>query len=311
LLVRYATTNAAARLAPAGSAGRAEALDNAARLQGGASPSPASGRQADQLAACIKGDGPASIAACTAVIDSNAYGGEPLAQLYYLRGLARGFAAPFDLALGDLNRSIQLAPSHGETYFQRGTLYRVRGDLDLRSPISIRLSRSGRLRRRPCWARHGVFYPKGYDRAMADFNSGIAVSPGHAPSYYGRALVDKAGGDDDRALADLTASITSRSDFADSFALRGSFTKAKASTTSHWLDTTKAVALNPGASTSTALVARPTPRFCSTMPAVADYTKAIGLDPGNAAAYSALGSAHSAHTNTTRRRGLGGRFREA
>ena len=72
--------------------------------------------------------GAATIAACTAVIESKHYGGAALAAYYFDRGLNYAKSQRYPQSIADFDAAIKLKPDFANAYFVRGTVKQVMGD---------------------------------------------------------------------------------------------------------------------------------------------------------------------------------------
>src|SRR5579862_1556385 len=78
---------------------------------------------ADDAEVCHKGDSDTSVVACTRLIESGAWSGKNLANVYYSRGRAYDFKGRSELAFADYNRAVQLDPANSLNHTARGLSY--------------------------------------------------------------------------------------------------------------------------------------------------------------------------------------------
>ena len=110
---------------------------------------------ADNWARCEGSDPDASIAACTALIDSGKEDNENQAVAYNSRGIAHSMKNQQDQAIADFNQAIQLEPDYAGAFSNRANVYAARGD---------------------------------FDRAMADYNRAIQLKPDDSDAYNYRGV---------------------------------------------------------------------------------------------------------------------------
>jgi tetratricopeptide (TPR) repeat protein len=109
---------------------------------------------ADDWTDCISGDHHAlQIAACTAILNSNAYTEEKKAVAHYDRGIAYNNEEQYDRAIRDFDRVIKFSPSYVDAYNNRGLAYKDKGQ---------------------------------YDRAIQDFDKAISIRPDFERAYNNR-----------------------------------------------------------------------------------------------------------------------------
>ena len=94
----------------------------------------------------------------------------------------------FERAITDFDKAIDLKPTYAPAYYNRGAVYRKKGD---------------------------------FERAIADFDKAIDLKPTYAPAYYNRGAVYRKKGDFERAIADFTKVIELKLDLSEVYYNRG------------------------------------------------------------------------------------------
>lgn len=127
-----------------------------------------------------------------------------------------------DAALMSFAELIRLNPRDASPYFNRGAVYRAKGQADCAIADfteAIRLA--------PQWAsaytlRATAYGMKGdVERALSDLDDAIRLDPASAQAYASRGLADSAKGDLDRAVADLSEAIRLDPTLATAYCDRG------------------------------------------------------------------------------------------
>ncbi len=178
---------------------------------------------------------------------------------YYLRGLGYFNIGETDRAIADFDQVLHLDPSHAEAYYDRGRAYHHkkeydRADADFEQakrldPSHVKSARtmddcvqswdrdrqisactdaigSGKWTGAElAWAynnRGAAWYQEWqYDRAIADFDQALRLSPSQATAYYGRGLAYYQKGDHDRAIADFDQALRLKPSYAKAYHARG------------------------------------------------------------------------------------------
>lgn len=218
--------------------------------------SPAHAQNSD---VCVKGQGDAKLAACSAVIASGRWRGRDLAWAYNNRGNAyRDKGAP-DRAIADYNEAIRLDPRDALAYNNRGNAYGDKGDRD---------------------------------RALEDYNEAIRLDPKYAFAYRNRGDIYSDKGDRDRAIADYNEAIRLNPKYPSAYNGRGNAYLAKRDFDRAIADYSEAIRLDP----KDAIFYRNRGRASRSMGdlgrAIADYSEAIRLDPQYADAYNSRGACY-------------------
>jgi tetratricopeptide (TPR) repeat protein len=153
-----------------------------------------------------------------------------------------------------------------EAYINRGSAYRLKGELDLAIADLGKALQLNPMLPRALVARAAIHAAKGnLDQAIAGYTKAIAAQPKSVEAYHGRAIVYRSKGQLDRALADLGEAIKRDPESSSLRLERAGTYEAKGD-----LDA-----------------------------AIADYDEAIKHDQTPAAAYNRRGLAFSAKANST------------
>ena len=158
----------------------------------------------------ITGNPDLAIHHCTRAIESGKFSGEPLARLYFNRGVEWAAKGDFDRAIADYDAAIKLQPRSADTHFNRATAWASKGDpdraiadydaaikLDPKEPAAY----GGRAVE---WAVKGD-----YARAIADYDAAIKLDPKSSSALLGRGRARLYGGDFQRAVLDLEQAMKS------------------------------------------------------------------------------------------------------
>ena len=145
-------------------------------------------------------------------------------------------------------REVEAQPQDANAYFDRGNVYRSKGDYDraieaFNTATDLNPDFAGAYNHR------GVVYlDKGdYDCAIADFTTAIDLNPDFVDeAYYNRGLAYHKKGEIDKALKDYTKAIDLNPDFVDeAYYNRGLAYHKKGEIDKALKDYTKAIDLNP------------------------------------------------------------------
>ena len=154
--------------------------------------------------------------------------------------------ACYGRAVSDFGRVIDIDPQHATAYYNRGTMYRARGD---NNGAIADYSRAIQINRRYMDAyfnRGNRYYEMGEpDRAISDYSKVIELAPRDADAYLsrGRAYYDKK--DNDRAIADYSKAIELNQQNANAYFDRGNAYFGKNDHDRAIVDYSKAMELNP------------------------------------------------------------------
>ena len=85
---------------------------------------------ADNWARCEGSDPDASIAACTALVESGKEDNENQAVAFNSRGIAFAMKGKQDQAITDFNQAIQLEPDYAGAFSNRANAYAAKGEFD-------------------------------------------------------------------------------------------------------------------------------------------------------------------------------------
>jgi tetratricopeptide (TPR) repeat protein len=158
----------------------------------------------DDWGRCTTHDGDASIAACTALIQSGKEAKESLADAFVSRGIAYDFNGEYDRAIQDFGEAIKLNPDDAENFYLRASAYRHKGE---NGPAiqdydqAIKLNPYDDI----AFISRGIAYMnKGeYDRGIQDFNQAIKLNADDADAFYNRGLAYAYKRQCDRAIEDF------------------------------------------------------------------------------------------------------------
>lgn len=154
--------------------------------------------------ASITGNPDLAIQHCTRAIESQKFSGEPLARLYFNRGVEWAAKGEFDRAIADYDAAIKLQPRSADTFFNRGNAWANKGDpdraiADYDAAIKLDPKESAAYGGRAVeWAVKGD-----YTRAIADYDAAIKLDPKGASALLGRGRARFYGGDFQRAALDM------------------------------------------------------------------------------------------------------------
>lgn len=138
---------------------------------------------------------------------------------HYWRGFCRFLKKEYDLALSDLNKSIQILPKENWGYYWRARAYQEMQKWDSAiSDYNRAMNTNPEYSRNPEVESHKDVYAhyfRGYcywqktrfDEAIEDFSRQIELTPRHEWTYYFRALSYKPKGDTAQAAADLQEAL--------------------------------------------------------------------------------------------------------
>jgi len=174
------------------------------------------------LELCKNGSGQAKIDACTQVIASGKANNDELADAYSNRGIAYSSQEKFDRAQPDYEAATRLAPDNFA--FLSG---RAGNEIELgRYPQAIK-DFDVVIARKPnayfyngrCWAR--AVWGRELDKALADCNRSLKLSPSYDAAFDSRALVEFRLGQYDKAVGDDSQVLSDNPDLAPSLYIRG------------------------------------------------------------------------------------------
>ncbi|WP_128971650.1 tetratricopeptide repeat protein, partial [Bradyrhizobium tropiciagri] len=210
---------------------------------------------ADDRQDCLKGSketAAATIAPCTRAIESGAYDGRDLSNLYNARGYAwswTNFADRVDHAFKDYTEAIRIDPKAVDPLLNRSRLYNQRHDYDRAIADADRAFEGGLsdYGKRVGYGERGYAYlAKGdNDRAIADFADGIRLDPNNKAALTARGNAYLAKGDPDRAAADYDRVIALDPDYAIAYYNRSLAYRAKGDFDRVIADSSEAIALYP------------------------------------------------------------------
>lgn len=138
---------------------------------------------------------------------------------YFWRGFCNFLKKEYDLALSDLNKSLQILPKAGSAYYWRARTYQEMQKWDSAvSDYNKVMNTNPEYNINPELESHKDLYAhyfRGYcywqktrfDDAIEDFNRQLEITPNHEWTYYYRALSYKPKGDHAQASADLQEAL--------------------------------------------------------------------------------------------------------
>lgn len=150
-----------------------------------------------------------AIAACSALIGSGAVTGKSLASARFNRASAYFLTGDQDLALADLNETMQLLPGDARVYGLRGAVRGMKGDID-GAIADFTVSIDGDPSLVDSYTNRGkALSDKGeFERSIPDFDRALKLQPDNAFALNGRcwsrAVLNV---DLDAALADCNAGV--------------------------------------------------------------------------------------------------------
>jgi Flp pilus assembly protein TadD len=158
---------------------------------------------ADNWARCEGSDPDASIAACTALVESGKEDNENQAVAFNSRGIAFAMKGKQDQAITDFNRAIQLEPDYAGAFSNRANAYAAKGEFDQAMAdydraIQLKPDDSDAYNYR------GVAYAVmgHFDKAIADFDRAIQLKPENTGALNNRGSAYDSVGEYERAIAD-------------------------------------------------------------------------------------------------------------
>lgn len=167
--------------------------------------------EVETVHACDDGAPDASIAACTALIQSGRGTPAQTAIFYYNRGNGHFRKRERDLAIADYTQAIQLSPGYFEAYTNRCAAHRIQGDF--KSALS---DCDTAIRLKPDFVI--AHYTRGLAnlaagdqaRAIEDFTRALQIAPNYQSALVARARAYRSMGDEAKALADLRTAMELR-----------------------------------------------------------------------------------------------------
>ena len=127
----------------------------------------------------------------------------------------------------------------------------------------------------------GIAYGKtgDFDRAIADFDAAIGISPNHLRAHLNRGNVWRNKGKFDHAIEDYDKAIALAPDFALAFYSRAQANYLAGRIPDALADADKAARLNPGAASAVSLRGLIQEKLGARAAAIADFQRAHALDP--------------------------------
>ena len=215
---------------------------------------------------------------------------------YCKQGLSAHRASKLDLAIEYYTRCIDYGDvtqkhlarafnNRGFAYYEKGEYDRAIADYDR----AIQLT--------PDYAyafsnRGNVYDHKGeYDRAIADYDQVIRLKPDHALSFYNRGIAYRLKGEYEQAIRDYDRAIELKPDYANAFVNRGIAYRLKGEYNRAIRDYDQAIRLNPDSANAFNSRGNAYDDKGEYDRAIADYDQAIRLNPDYAIAYDNKASA--------------------
>jgi len=136
-----------------------------------------------------------TIRACSALIEQNPTDPLKLAPLLIERGAHLIVLGNLAAAIADLDRAVALAPDNAAALMTRGDAF------SRRAGVSEFVARWGAASRRDetVGAEQDQGRRDDYQRAVADYTAALKLEPRHAAAFFGRALAQRALGNNDAA----------------------------------------------------------------------------------------------------------------
>jgi tetratricopeptide (TPR) repeat protein len=142
---------------------------------------------------------------------------------YHIRGMIWDEKGEIDIALGDYNEAIRLAPKFASAYNSRGVIWRKKRQYDkaiVDYNEAIRLDPKYALAH---YNRGNAWSDKGeYDKAIADYNEAIRIDPEFAFAHYARGVAWSDQEEYDKAIADYNEALRLDPKYAWAYFNRGS-----------------------------------------------------------------------------------------
>ena len=202
---------------------------------------------ADNWARCEGSDPDASIAACTALIESGKEDNENQAVAFNSRGIAYSMKNQQDQAIADFNQAIQLEPDYAGAFSNRANAYAARGEFD-RAMADYNRAIQLKPDDGDAYNYRGVAYAVmgQFDKAIADFDRAIQLKPENAGALNNRGSAYDSMGEYERAIADFDKAIELKPDDAEAYSNRGNAYTDEHQYDKAIADYTQALRLNPG-----------------------------------------------------------------
>jgi tetratricopeptide (TPR) repeat protein len=127
---------------------------------------------------CEKLSGAAAMAACDRAIESEAFGGSELSELYRLRGWERRQSNDLEGGMADYDKAIQVDPKNLNAYYHRGAAYVSENKLDAAiqdfdKAIGLKPNYANAI-----WRRGKAYQAKGdLEKAKQDYEKALALGP--------------------------------------------------------------------------------------------------------------------------------------
>lgn len=182
-----------------------------------------------------------------------------VSSAYYSRGLAYYKLSNYQMALEDLNKTIEIDPQYMNVYYDRGVVYQDIGN---------------------------------YREAMNDYNKAIEHDPQFAKAYNNRGNIFLQLGDYPHALEDFNQAIKLNADIPDYYYNRGVTLRNLGNYEQALKDYSRAIKLNPRYSKAYSNRANVFKRLGNYPQAIIDYSIAIDLDPQSSVIYYNRGVAY-------------------
>jgi tetratricopeptide (TPR) repeat protein len=176
---------------------------------------------AEGLAACLKAEGQAAIAACTAAITTGKDQGADLAIAHIIRGNAYFNTGDYNRATRDYDEAIRLSPTNAVAFYNRANVFNSVGQYDAAienydKAIELRPDYANAFNNR-CSA---YTAKDQHDRAIEDCSRAIELDSTKANFFVGRGNAYSKKEDHDRALTDYDQAIRLDANYANAYSGR-------------------------------------------------------------------------------------------
>ena len=192
----------------------------------------------------------------------------------------------YELALGDLNKAIQLRPDYAEALSNRGVILSDQKKLneglnDLNKAIELRPNYPDALNNRGLILMELSKYPE----ALSDFNRAIELRPTYAEAYYNRGLLFMNQNKNEQAVKDYDKALELRPGYSEAIINRSIILKSGDNAEKKLADYNKAIEANPNDPRLYYNRGLAMMGLSRNTEAILDFNKSIELKPDYANAY--------------------------